>query len=396
MTRHSHHGRVLVMTQPLGSNYGGILQAFALQRVIREMGFDAVTNNGSGRRHPARVLLSLLRSSLRSSRNSLLGRPNGYRDPDAALALRRFVHANIQTIDLFGRKGVPDPVAMRTFSAVVTGSDQVWRVAYSDVPRHLLNFVDERTPKFSYAASFGTDSLDDYTPELVAETARLAKRLNAISVREDSGVDICRRSWNVAAERHVDPTLLLTRLEWADVARLDDADLSHVLGGVLVYVLDESETASQIATAATKMLNHDAHFLITRPVSSREHKRYPERYRLRSVAQWLQGFMGADFVVTDSFHGCVFAILFNKPFVAIGNERRGLTRFTSLLQLVGLEDRLVSKPDDVSATLITRFIDWQDVNDRLRGEIARSRDYLQHQLLASATYPNFESDLQDS
>ena len=69
--------------------------------------------------------------------------------------------------------------------------------------------------------------------------------------------------------------------------------------------------------------------------------------------------MQADIVITDSFHACVFSILFNKPFVVLGNKKRGMSRFTSLLKLFGLEDRLVSSMDEIAQL---GEIDWAQVN----------------------------------
>lgn len=74
-----------------------------------------------------------------------------------------------------------------------------------------------------------------------------------------------------------------------------------------------------------------------------ENKKAPLQERIQpSVEQWLRGFYDAEFVVTDSFHACVFSILFNKPFIAIENEDRGTSRFTSLLSMFGLKDRLIT------------------------------------------------------
>ena len=80
------------------------------------------------------------------------------------------------------------------------------------------------------------------------------------------------------------------------------------------------------------------------------------------VEQWLRGFMDAEFVVTDSFHACVFSILFGKPFIAIGNAGRGLSRFTSLLGMLGLESRLAAASP---ASTPTGDIDWPAVSRRL-------------------------------
>ena len=79
------------------------------------------------------------------------------------------------------------------------------------------------------------------------------------------------------------------------------------------------------------------------------------------VEKWLRAFYDAEFVITDSFHACVFSLIFNKPFIVYGNKERGFARFESLLNLFGLEERLVCSPNDVKKTL-EKNIDWNRVN----------------------------------
>ena len=95
------------------------------------------------------------------------------------------------------------------------------------------------------------------------------------------------------------------------------------------------------------------------------------------VDDWLYNIQRAKFVVTDSFHGTVFSILFNKPFISIGNSKRGLARFQSLLGRFGLEDRLVQDVefDDLLETM-RRPIDYILVNSIIREERSKSIDFL--------------------
>ena len=83
-----------------------------------------------------------------------------------------------------------------------------------------------------------------------------------------------------------------------------------------------------------------------------------------SVEQWLRGFYDAEFVVTDSFHACVFSILFNKPFLVVGNQKRGLSRFVSLLGMFGLEDRLITDMN-INNVLFSKVIDYMPINNLL-------------------------------
>ena len=97
-----------------------------------------------------------------------------------------------------------------------------------------------------------------------------------------------------------------------------------------------------------------------------------------SVEKWLCCFKKADFVFTDSFHGCVFSIIFNKQFIAFGNEERGMSRFVSLLRTFDLNDRLVYSIEDYKknkSTLLSA-VDYEKVNNTLNKEKLKSLDYL--------------------
>lgn len=97
------------------------------------------------------------------------------------------------------------------------------------------------------------------------------------------------------------------------------------------------------------------------------------------VEEWIRGFMDAEFVVTDSFHGTVFSIIFNKPFISIANESRGTTRFTSLLKLFQLEDKLVHSLSDFNLTGY-KEINWENVNSILEREKTSSIQFLKENL----------------
>lgn len=99
------------------------------------------------------------------------------------------------------------------------------------------------------------------------------------------------------------------------------------------------------------------------------------------VTNWLRGFMDAKFVITDSFHGCVFSIIFNVPFLVIGNEKRGMARFDSLLQTFGLEDRLLINISDFNLDKINNSINWASVNNKLNIELKKSFTFLEKSLL---------------
>ena len=96
---------------------------------------------------------------------------------------------------------------------------------------------------------------------------------------------------------------------------------------------------------------------------------HPLQERIKpSVEKWLRGFYDAKFVITDSFHACVFSIIFHKQFVVVGNKERGMSRFESLLEMFGLEDRLVNIGDDISSLSKIDYVAVDKIYDTLKEE----------------------------
>jgi exopolysaccharide biosynthesis predicted pyruvyltransferase EpsI len=105
-----------------------------------------------------------------------------------------------------------------------------------------------------------------------------------------------------------------------------------------------------------------------------------EDYVVPPVEGWIKGFYDAEFVVTDSFHGVIFSIIFNKPFIAIGNEERGISRFTSILKQFDLEHRLIIGYDQLNNDLILENIDFDVINSKLKDLKAKSLLFLKKNL----------------
>ncbi len=101
------------------------------------------------------------------------------------------------------------------------------------------------------------------------------------------------------------------------------------------------------------------------------------------IEQWLDSFRQAKFVITDSYHGTIFSIIFNKPFIAIANFKRGTSRFESLLKSLNLEDRLVLKINKKSLELLDKKIDYDVINNKLKELKSDSLNYL----LSSLKHP---------
>ena len=379
--------RVLITTLPLNGNFGGILQAYALQRVVRDLGFEPITDTSSPKpllrrvrwrlaRHPYRWFRQI--SPRRSDRRWRMSRR-------VTAPLREFVARNITTgsvMEIAGTARGRARLANR-FRTVVVGSDQVWRARYVDIPRFFFDALEalpgDRPRRISYAASFGVDDIAEYTEHDRRRAAALIRRFAAVSVREDSGVDICRDEFDMPAQHHVDPTMLLAPVRYRNLVTRAGSDPAPAAGRIMLYRLDANDDLRRIEAAVRERLESPSMELLAPPPSDDASAASPADFMMPSVERWLAGFASADFVITDSFHGCVFSILFNRPFLVYANRERGAARFTSLLRTFGLEHHRV---DTGSLSIDDRVFapDWPRVNAILSRERERGLAYLRDNL----------------
>jgi hypothetical protein len=262
--------------------------------------------------------------------------------------------------------------------AIIVGSDQVWRPYYSPCqPNYFLDFLPENSAikRISYAASFGGDEWQ-FTSDMDAQFGRLLKKFCAVSVREQSGIDLCKEHFGVTAVQTLDPTMLL---EQDDYRRLV-GNTKRYRGNLFCYVLDSSaEKENVIRTIADQSANKV--FTSMPELCDSAYNLYGDLARCvyPPVENWLSAFMEADMVVTDSFHGTVFSIIFNKPFWVVGNADRGMARFNSLLSLFGLENRLITAASARNTDFNTP-INWIAVNQKRKELQAESFEFLKSAL----------------
>ena len=366
--------KIGILTLPLHTNYGGILQAYALQTVLERMGHEVclIEKKRKPLRLPMwkaplvygkRVLKNLAGHPYPIFYEQKVNREEPITRQNTDLFIKRYIKRRI--VNDFSELKESD------FDAIVVGSDQIWRPKYfnGNIEDAYLKFAEGwNIKRIAYAASFGTDEWE-YTAAQTKECARLLKQFDAVSVREASGVDLCRKHFDVEARHVLDPTMLLTAEDY--IRLFETAGTPKSPGTLLCYILDETpEKATLIERIAQKRK------LATFRINSKvEDKTAPIAERIQPpVEQWLRGFHDAEFVVTDSFHACVFSILFQKPFFVMGNKGRGLSRFTSLLGLFSLEDRLISTVAETDS--LETAIQWNNIETTLNILRQKSTDVI--------------------
>lgn len=363
--------KIGIITLPFNSNYGGLLQTFALQTVLKQMRHEVWSVNRRNRIMPFKF--KVLTSSSRLIKSILKGKMGVIRSwatAEEELIIdqhtNRFLSENIRTTDFLKSEKDFEELVRYKFEAYVVGSDQVWRPKYSPrLANHFLGFIDGTTnPKrISYAASFGVDNWE-FTTEQTAECRKLVAKFNAVSVREDSAVELCNENFGIEATQVLDPTLLLNKEQYIRLVEKDK--IPECNGTLLTYVLDKSPDKQEFIKKIISETGLNEVSIMPKSLFRDAGRKKINDCIYPPVTAWLRGFMDAKYVVTDSFHGMAFAIIFNKPFLALGNTKRGMTRFTSLVKLLGLEDRIILSADSNLTEKLYIPIDFQKVNEILK------------------------------
>lgn len=370
------------------ANYGGILQAWALQQALEELGVEAWTDTTYADRprlanfrkaaRSVQIWLSRLMPTWALSRSQIGGRLLKH---DLDRSIVRFSASNMRLVRLYRSGRNVDKKLLGRFDAFIAGSDQIWRPDYTDVPSFLLDFVPQafEGPRVAYAASFGKPNSTLFNENFVTETRQSARRLTSSSVREASAVAIAREIWGIEPEWMPDPTLLIRASRY----RLLAGSGRNAPSVPVTYILDRQPTDAAWRSRLVGSLGQIKDLLPPKPADLAEFRANRESFRKPSIEAWLGALDQASMVVTDSFHGCVFSILFNRPFVVLPNEERGTDRMRSLLELTGLEERLVPDREwapteaDLSSLL---SVDWARVNGVLANERERGLVFLANSL----------------
>ena len=352
--------KVGILTQHFHKNYGGILQNWALQQVLLRLGHEPLTFEHDTCYSRLRWLLrSAKQVCKRKSFASLPAYP--YKGRIGHKPFIDFIIKNIHSVTVHNFTSKLEN--RYKCDAFIVGSDQVWRPVFNigRLSNMFLDFASDHVLKISYAASFGVTKWE-YTQEETKQCKELIKRFDAISVREDTAVALCREYLGVEAKWVLDPTLLINKEDYISLCK-DIAASNHF---VFVYALHLNDSIISFANELATKNNLDVKFLMAGN-ALQPHD---------NIQQWIAMFRDADYVVTDSFHGMAFSIIFNKSFYIFKNESGGVARYYSLLNMLGLGDRIV----DEMVKSSSNDIDWEIVNNKLEEMKQKSLHFLRDSL----------------
>lgn len=330
-------------------NYGSILQAYALYRIIEDMGYnveiiDYKFPNGF---HTSKSLNKedLKVKSTITWKQKLLKYFYAF---DLLLQHKRMIRVANELLKLSPKTFFsPDELLNndRVYDIYVTGSDQVWNPRYSKGdPAFLLNFAPDKSMKIAYAASFGESVIDKQYYDLYS---KLLTRYHRISVRETSGEKLVSKLTDGKMQANVvlDPTLLLDRKQWTGLIPKKRLIKEKY---VLCYFLNYTFNAFPYADGLVEHINKITGLRIVR--LGRPPVKFNNKGQKFLVSagpyEMMQLVRDAELVVTTSFHGTAFSVNFGKPVISIIESRDTVdSRQLSLLSLLGLQDRILTIKD---------------------------------------------------
>lgn len=330
------------------SNYGASLTCFGVQCLIEQLGLNAKIINYVSPEHLERY-------------------KDGFAEKFAAKYLNLTTPCSNYN-DLINLN--------RYCSTFITGSDQVFgnfvmNTHSKNVSRglYLLSFAGDDAKKISYAASFGEYGYSNNTK--VWFNSHI-KQFDAVSAREDVGVKLLKDEYNVSAEQLIDGAFFIPKEKLEEMTRPYVSDEKYIAYYCLPYYLKRDWHRKFVKQISEKMGLPVKELVFDKNVT---------------VEQWLAHIKNAEFVISDSFHANVFAIIFNKRFCQIKNGTQA--RFESLFRLLDIENNSISQYDselDFDKIFVKR--DWERINKKIESEVKRAHDWMKKVLDAPTKSKN--------
>ena len=355
--------KICILTFQQAINYGAVLQLYALQKVCQKLGTDPEVINYISPKLEKNYQIIRYNLGLKILFASIFCAKAFY---ERKCRFKFFEKKYLNLTNELYTKGDLSRIC-KNLDYIIAGSDQVWNYLITNTDTtYLLDFVEDRNKKLSYAASFGVEKIPDNLKE---KYKNLLKDFKAISVREKQGQNIIKGLCNLDVPVVLDPTLLLNKNEWSKLNFSKEKRKKYIL----VYCLRKSDLLNGMA----KTLQRETGFelVILSPRTKYTYSKFSAA--TAGPEEFIELFMNAEYVLTNSFHGTAFSINFNKRFLVdldTKSVQNTNSRLLNILELVNLTGRIVSKPQDISK--MYEEIDYKKVNEVLDIERKTSLNYL--------------------
>ena len=322
-------------------NYGASLTAWALQELLKEFGLTSL----------------------------LLDRDSGWDNTLYAKSFSKtFAEQYLNVSHHYDKCELKE--LSKNIKGVILGSDQMLRLEYIKeyLYKYLLNWVDTDTKKIALSASFGIEKQEfinykKFTPKVAKYMKSALQSFDYLSCREFSGKEIFKDVFGLSSDQILDPVFLLPPSKYDEIIKNSNIDNSNK---IVCYVLDENEDYQ-------KIYNN---------ISQKTHTEVVSINNNCLVEDWLKSVKEAKFIITDSFHGVCFALIFNKPFICVQNKKRGQARFKSLISLFDIEENFINSVDEFFSKDISLNTNYSKINKLIKSKAIADRkkveDVLKH------------------
>ncbi len=356
-----------------GLNYGSILTYYALYKVVNQLGYDAIFMNkpdclwNEKYNEPKSIAVKFIRSKC-----NVTGK-------------------KVSKEDWYSLNNNCD-----TF---MVGSDVIWNYEICGKESgqfFFLDFVNNGKKKIAYASSFGSGY---HAPEDVRrKTGYYLRKFDAVSVRETEAQELCMNKFGVKADKVLDAVFLCDIQEFIDIA--NQSKVQEKSEFIASYILGAEKSKSELIKKIASFFGIPYKVFVD-PNEPQEGERLLEMDSVKSieVEDWLYYIKNCRFFIADSFHGVCFSIIFKVPFVCyIRRDEPSKCRFINLLQLCGLEKRLIYTDEEIHNRLeeITSDIDYDEVYQKLQPYVDYSKAWLQKVLEKNKEdYYDFEEKVEE-
>lgn len=341
--------KIGILTFHYSNNYGAVLQSLSLQRVIENMGFSVeIINFVPSNYKPTMIIDKLgLRKNIFRNNLSAFNIIKQYKKIKimkaySAKITDNFNEFRMQEVKLSRQVNEKTLKSiLKDYDTIIVGSDQVWNPSQRKRPEYFLNFNDKfEGKKISYAADSTTKEIDNYNIITLKESI---EDFDYISVRNVHSFEFVKAITNRHPVIVADPTLLYDFDDFTlDKEKPEDYILAYILG-------KEIKGSHKKALEKIKKVYGDLPvYSIKIPTMNFEFSEFADRtfYDLNPT-EWLNMIKNAKFVYTDSFHGVLFSIKYNKPFLAYYTEVLRATRFVDLRERYNIEKYIVENIEEI-------------------------------------------------
>ena len=350
--------KIGIVTFHRALNYGANLQAFALNSYVNQMGYDCEiidlypNNVGRPSKKFVRRLLGSAKRVLLSYKDKKFRRFNKFQKDNYKLSLSKY----------YGDDDMAE--ASLQYSVLISGSDQILNTTLTGNTKSYYLSFDNKAKKISYGSSFGRSELSE--TEFVLIDSELVK-FSSLSVREKSGQDIIMQRIGVQSTLVLDPVFLLSKEKWEQKTAKRTLPPKYIL----LYAMEATELLKNAARAMSERLALPVYVIYG---CAKRFEEFGITIEDCGPVEFLSYIRGASVVVTNSFHGTAFSIIFEKNFVCVAHSTRN-ARLENIMEIIGRQEKLLKQKTDEP-----EIVDGKEAAIVLAPHIQISKDYLESAL----------------